>query len=119
MRFSLIALVSIFTIWMVNSSCERVKPEAPPHTTLDSTLQTPQSILRVPIQYDVAKLEEMTNSRISGKFIDEKLLVNDNGDSLHLQIEKRGPILFSWKSPTLHCSFPVKVSGQYFKRIGK
>jgi hypothetical protein len=119
MRISLIGLASILTIWMVNSSCERVKPEAPPHSTLDSTLHTPQSVLRIPIQYDVAKLEEMTNSRILGTFIDEKIPVNDKGDSLHLQIEKRGPILLSWKSPTLHCSFPLKVSGKYFKRIGK
>src|SRR5687767_9610047 len=119
MRLSLIGLASILTIWMANSSCERVRPEAPPHTTLDSTLRTPQSLLRIPIQYDVAKLEAMTNSRILGTFIDEKILINDKGDSLHLQIEKRGPILLSWKSPTLHCSFPLKVSGKYFKRIGK
>lgn len=119
MRLSLIGLASILTIWMVNSSCERVRPEAPPRTTLDSTLQMPQSVLRVPIQYDVAMLEEMTNARIRGTFINEKIQVNEKGDSLHLQIEKRGQILFTWKSPVLHCSFPVKVSGQYFKRIGK
>jgi hypothetical protein len=119
MRLSLIGLASLLTIWMVNSSCERVRPEAPQRTLLDSTLQMPQSVLRIPIQYDVAMLEEMTNSRITGTFINEKIQVNDKGDSLNLQIEKRGPILFTWKSPTLHCSFPVKVSGQYFKRIGK
>lgn len=119
MRLSLIGLASILTIWMVNMACERVRPEAPSRTTLDSTLHAPLSVLRIPIQYDVPKLEEMANARISGIFIDEKIRVNEKGDSLHLRIEKRGPILFSWKSPTLHCSVPVKVSGQYFKRIGK
>ncbi len=118
MRLSLIGLASILTIWMVNISCERVKPEAPRRTTLDSTLQTPLSVLRIPIEYDIDKLEQMTNSRIRGIFIDEKIQVNEKGDSLHLQIEKRGPIMFAWKSPVLHSSIPVKVSGTYFKRIG-
>ena len=117
MRLSLIGLASILTIWMANIACERVRPEAPLATTLDSTLQTPLSVLRIPIQYDVENLEEMVNARILGTFIDEKIRVNEKGDTLHLKIEKRGPILLSWKSPTLHCSFPVKVSGQYFKRI--
>jgi hypothetical protein len=118
MRLSLFGLSCILSMWMVTISCERVRPEAPSPTTLDSTLYTPLSDLAIPIQYEVSKLEEMINTKIQGTFVNEKLKVNEKGDSLYLKIEKRGVILLSWNSPSLYCSFPVKVSGTYVKRIG-
>lgn len=119
MRLSIIGLISAVGIWMVNISCERIRPEAPRITPLDSTLQIPVSKITIPIQYEVTKLEKMVNDKIQGVFLKEGFKVNTNGDSLFLQIEKQGRIILSWSNPTLYYSVPVKVSAKFMKRVGK
>jgi hypothetical protein len=103
---------------MMSISCERIRPDPPPHTSLDSSLQIPVSTVTVPVQYEVAKLEKLVNTKIQGIFFKEKFKINDKGDSLSLEIEKNGPIMLSWNNPTLYYSFPVKVSGKFTKRVG-
>lgn len=118
MRSSLIGLTVVLLIWTLVFSCNRVKPEPPPRTTLDSSLAVPVSTLTIPIHYDIKRLEDMVNSKVKGVFVREKFKVNEKGDSLYIEIEKRGDILLSWNNPTLSYSFPVKVSGNYIKRVG-
>jgi hypothetical protein len=118
MRSSLIGLTVVLLIGAVVFSCNRVKPEPPPHTTLDSSLAIPVSTLTIPIHYDIKRLEKMVNSKVKGVFLREKFKVNQKGDSLYIEIEKRGDIQLSWNNPTLSYSFPVKVSGNYIKRVG-
>lgn len=118
MRLPIIGLMTILTIWMVSISCERIKPEPPRQTLLDSTLSIPLSTLTIPIRYEVSKLEDMVNSKITDIILNEKFKVNDKGDSLSIVVEKSSVISLSWSNPTLYYSVPVRVSGKYFKRVG-
>lgn len=104
--------------WAIVFSCQRVKPEPPVATTLDSSLAIPISTLTIPVHYDIKRLEEMVNTKVKGVFLREKFKVNDKGDSIDMEIEKSGPISLSWSNPTLYYSFPVRVSGHYIKRVG-
>lgn len=119
MRSILIGLTVVLPIWVIGFSCGHIKPEPPPRTALDSSLAVPLSTLTIPIHYDVDRLEAMVNAKVKGVFLREKFKVNDKGDSVYIEIEKRGPILLSWHSPTLFYSFPVRVSGQYIKHVGR
>lgn len=102
---------------MANFSCKRVKPMAPEATTLDSVLVAPVSTINVPIHYEIAKLEEIVNSKVKGTFIRDQFKLNDKGDSLYLEVEKKGPILLSWNDHTLYYSVPLKVSAKILKHI--
>jgi hypothetical protein len=100
-------------------SCDRIKPEAPKETTLDTLLPLPISTLVIPVHYEVAELEETINTKVQGTFIREWLQMNEKGDSLYIEITKRDRILLSWKGTTLFYSFPIKVSVKFIKTIGK
>jgi len=118
MRLSTIAWMSILLIWMAIISCERIKPEPPRQTSLDSTLIPPLSTLTIPIRYEVAKLENMVNSKITGIILNESFRINDKADTLSLVIEKSSPITLSWSNPVLYYSVPVRVSGKFIKHVG-
>jgi len=110
--FSVVVLVMLMLI-----ACERIKPKPPQGTSIDSTLVIPLSTINVPVDYEVAKLEEMVNKKIEGVFFDQGLKLNDKEDSLYLQLEKRSDIKLSWDEKTLSYSFPLNVSARFKKTI--
>jgi hypothetical protein len=111
--FLSLALVIVF----LSVSCNRVKPEPPIATDLDTLLPLPQSTLVIPIHYEVSQLEETINSKVQGTFIQEWARINDKGDSLYIEITKRKKILLSWKGNTLNYSLPIKVSVKFIKSV--
>jgi hypothetical protein len=111
--FSCIFLVMLLLL----NACERIKPKPPLATNIDSTLAIPLSTINIPVDYEVDKLEEMVNTKIDGVFLDQWLKLNDKGDSLYLQLEKRSDIKLSWDKKTLSYSFPLNVSARFKKTI--
>ncbi len=102
---------------MAFSSCERIKPKPPVATTLDSTLVIPLSTINIPIDYEVTKLQEMVNTKIQGTFLRQWLTLNDKGDSLYIELEKRSNIKLTWHKRTLTYSFPLNVSAKFKKSV--
>ncbi|HTJ49740.1 MAG TPA: DUF4403 family protein [Cyclobacteriaceae bacterium] len=111
--FSFIVLMML----MLLNACERIRPKPPQATNIDSTLTIPLSTINIPIDYEVAKLEEMINTKIKGVFLDQWLKLNNKGDSLYLQLEKRSDIKLSWDKKTLSYSLPLNVSAKFKKSI--
>jgi hypothetical protein len=99
--------------------CERVKPVPPEPTTLDSALQVPISSLMIPIRYHVDSLEEIINSKIAGTFLKQWIEVNENHDSLYLELTKKSKINIRWINNILHYRFPLYLEGKFIKHIGK
>lgn len=99
--------------------CERVKPIPPKPTALDSALQVPLSSLMIPIRYHVDSLEEMINNKITGTFVKQWIEVNENHDSLYLELTKKDKIKIRWINNSLHYSFPLHLEGKFIKRVGK
>ena len=64
MTFNPLSFIGCVLILMAFSSCQRVKPKPPIATSLDSTLVIPLSTINIPINYEVAKLQEMVNAKI-------------------------------------------------------
>jgi hypothetical protein len=79
-RILLIA-IPLLTIFY---GCNRVAPEAPKRTTLDSTLQVSESELAVPVFYPLADLENLVNEKLANRIIDAKMAINEKNDSLFL-----------------------------------
>ncbi len=111
--YSFIGLMSILII----NSCHRVKPKPPLATTLDSTLTIPLSTINIPIDYEVTKLEKMVNTKITGIFLRQWIKINDKGDSLYIELEKRADIKMSWNKQTLSYAFPLNVSSRIKKSV--
>lgn len=99
--------------------CERVKPIPPKPTALDSALQVPLSSLMIPIRYHVDSLEEIINNKITGTFVKQWIEVNENHDSLYLELTKKDKIKIRWINNSLHYSFPLHLEGKFIKRVGK
>lgn len=99
--------------------CERVKPIPPKPTELDSALHVPLSSLMIPIRYHVDSLEEMINNKITGTFVKQWIEVNENHDSLYLELTKKDKIKIRWINNSLHYSFPLHLEGKFIKRVGK
>jgi hypothetical protein len=112
--FILVCFVVLFS-W----SCKRVRPEAPERSTLDSTLQIPTSELRIPISYDVKKLESWLNAKISGTFVNQRFQVNESGDSLWLKVQKVKPFTLKWRQGVLYYDLPLAMEATYYKRVGR
>lgn len=117
MTLKTFSFIGCVLMLMVFSSCERVKPEPPVGTTLDSTLVIPLSTINIPIDYEVAKLQEMVNTKIKGTFLRQWMKLNDKGDSLYIELEKRANITLTWDRRTLSYSFPLNVSAKFKKSV--
>ncbi|MEQ9591246.1 MAG: DUF4403 family protein [Cyclobacteriaceae bacterium] len=116
MSFRSIVLI-FFLIGLLMSSCKRVKPKVPVRTTLDSVLVIPLSTLTLPIRLSVADLEVLINSKIEGVFVKNWIKLNDEGDSLYIEIERKAKVKIAWDGRRLSSRFPIKVSGNFVKRI--
>lgn len=106
-------------VLMVIFGCGRVRPEAPYATELDSTLTLPLSTLVIPIRYHVDSLENTINEKVKGTFLKQWIEVNDNKDSLYLELTKKSRIAIHWQNTTLAYQFPLHIEGKFIKRIGK
>lgn len=108
-----------FIMLMVIFGCGRVRPEAPYATELDSTLTLPLSTLVIPIRYHVDSLENTINEKVKGTFLKQWIEVNENKDSLYLELTKKSRIAIRWQNTTLSYQFPLHIEGRFIKRIGK
>lgn len=115
MRFSSFVLISVFLA--LGISCKQVQPKPPEPTSLDSLLTAPVSTLLIPVYFKISDLESIVNKKVQGVFIHEWLRLNDSGDSLYLEIEKKNRIQFSWDGKRLKSTLPLKVSGKFIKRL--
>jgi Domain of unknown function (DUF4403) len=118
-KFTITSTGCFLYILMAIFGCERVKPVPPKATVLDSALHVPLSSLMIPIRYHVDSLEEIINNKISGTFLKQWLEVNENQDSLYLELTKKDKIKIRWINNSLHYSFPLYLEGKFIKRIGK
>lgn len=113
--FQLYFILSIFSCL----SCKRISPEAPERSKLDSTMSVQESVLNIPISYDIKRLESWVNQKIQGTFVNQGLYINEKGDSLFLTVNKLAPIKMSWHNATLYYELPLALSGTIYKRIGR
>jgi hypothetical protein len=115
-RFTYFLLLGIVLV-LFSVSCKKIKTEPPQPTSNDTTLFAPTSVITVPLHYSLNSLEELVNSNLSGRFMDKWMLVNKEGDSLHLVLERKGSSKLQWQNGTLKIVFPLKASAQYVKRV--
>src|SRR5690606_26267021 len=57
--------------------------------------------------------------KITGTFVKQWIEVNENHDSLYLELTKKNKIKIRWINNSLHYSFPLHLEGKFIKRIGK
>jgi len=105
-------VVAMALLILIFTSCHRVKPEAPPESTLDTLIEPPVSVLYVPVQYRVSGFEKLINDKVQGTFVDKWLALNEGGDSLQLRVSKVRPITLKRKDRTLFIVIPIRVSGK-------
>ncbi len=98
-------------------TCKKVKPEAPPASTLDTLLKPEESVFYVPVQYRVSGFQELINSKIEGTFINKWINISDKGDSLHLQVIKHREITLRRENKTLFIVVPLKISGNVRAKV--
>ena len=68
------------------SACSPTATSEPPKTsTLDSTLQVPDSELSVPIFYPLADLEALVNGKLEKKIIEAKIAIDQGAADVQLQ----------------------------------
>lgn len=103
--------ISLFT------ACSKLKPEPIRETSLDSVLFTPVSTLVIPIRYEVKELENLINSKIKGRFINQGIKLNEKGDSLYLEVTRIKPISLQWRTPVLKIELPVDISGKFSVKV--
>lgn len=115
MRIGSFVLISIFLV--LGISCKQKQPKPPEPTSLDSLLTNPVSTILIPVHFKISDLESIVNKKVQGVFIHEWLRLNDSGDSLYLEIEKKNRIRFSWDGKRLKSTLPLKVSGKFIKRV--
>ena len=98
-------------------SCEKIEPEGPAQTLTDTTLVAPISTLTIPVSYDVQNLENLVNKKLEGVFFKKWLKLNNDGDSLFLELERTSRTNLSWSNLALRTEFPIRVSANVIKKI--
>ncbi|WP_160143495.1 DUF4403 family protein [Chryseolinea soli] len=98
--------------------CERVRPEPPKPTRLETELTPPRSTVVIPVYYHVDSLEATINNKVKGTFLKKWMVLNEKGDSLYLETTRTGRINIAWDKHALTSSFPLHVSGKFIKHLG-
>jgi hypothetical protein len=98
---------------------ERIAPQAPIQTKLDTTLLVPRSELIFPVNFEVKELSELLNVAISGTFFKAPLTINERGDIVDLEIKRSAPLRISWQMPYLEMTVPLHLSGIGKIKMGK
>jgi len=109
-----VAIIAALALWR----CDRVKPEPPKPTTLETELVPPHSTIVIPVYYHVDSLEAIINNKVRGTFLKKWVLLNDKGDSLYLEMTRTGHVNIDWDKNAMACSFPLNVSGKFIKHLG-
>ncbi len=105
-------LAAISLLFLLALGCSRIKPPAPPRTTLDSTLIVPVSTLNVPVYYVIADVEALANEKIGAEPREARVAINKKGDSLFLTITRYEPVSISYDGKrSLTCRVPVDIKG--------
>src|SRR5690606_26134325 len=103
--------------WYYKSRNPSIKPNAPPRSVLDSTLQVPLSTLRIPLDFSLYDLETTVNKKLSGVFLQEWLAVGDKKkDSIYLALERFDAIKLKWKPGLLTADVPLRIEFKFMKK---
>jgi hypothetical protein len=113
----LIGALVYLAFWLFGG--EKVAPQAPPPTQLDTTILVPRSELIFPVNFEVKELSELLNVAISGTFFKAPLTVNERGDIVELEIKRSAPLRISWQMPYLEMTVPLHLSGIGRIKVGK
>lgn len=114
--FQTITLLIFFFYFI--SGCQKIKPEPPERSTLDSMMQVPNSVLNIPIEYDIQNLQDWLNKKIYGTFVNQSLNL-DEKDSIYLSVKKIAPIRMWWIKGVLWYELPIELSVSYFRKLGR
>ncbi len=114
-KISFLLLVLIIAVYV--SSCNKIEPEGPSQTLLDSSLVVPVSTITIPVSYEVRNLEDLVNKKLEGVFFKKWLKLNSGGDSLFLELERTSRVQLSWANQALQIEFPIHVSGNFIKKF--
>lgn len=98
-------------------SCERVRPEPPVPSDLDTLLSPPLSVIHVPVQYRVSEIQDLLNEKVKGTFVKKWLVINDNSDSLYLEVSRREEITLRRREQTLYYTVPLKITGKVKAKV--
>jgi hypothetical protein len=118
-RKYLLAILSPVIFILVNACSPAAKTEAPRASTLDSTLQVPESELSVPIFYPLADLEALVNGKLENKIIEANIAIDEKKrDSLFLTITRFKPVDIDYDGTRgITCSVPLKISGLFDTKV--
>jgi hypothetical protein len=118
-RRYLLAILSLLLFILVNACSPVTKTEPPKASSLDSTLQVPESELSVPIFYPLADLEALVNGKLENKIIEAKIAIDEKKrDSLFLSISRFKPVDIDYDGTRgITCSVPLKISGLFDTKV--
>lgn len=103
---------------IIFDGCNRVAPEAPARTTLDSTLQVSESELAVPVFYPLADLENLVNEKLANRIIDAKVAISEKDDSLFLSVSRFKPVEIEYDAVRgITLQLPVQISGTIDSKV--
>lgn len=105
--------------WLiVVSSCSTIKPEAPAENYPEFSVKPPLSIINVPFELDIRKLETMFNNEFRGAIYSDTSFTNNGNDNLKLTAYKRENIRFSLNGNELSYRVPLLVMIKYKYSVG-
>src|SRR5688572_25250379 len=107
-------------LFILSNACSPTTTTEPPRaSTLDSTLQVPESELSVPIFYPLADLEALVNGKLDGKIIEANIAIDEKKrDSLFLTISRFKPVDIDYDGTRgITCSVPLKISGLFDTKV--
>jgi hypothetical protein len=116
-QYFLFPVLVVATLVLLGSCKPEVKVEGPAKTTREQTIEAPVSVLTIPIKLPLDEIKDMVNFNLEGKFLKEWFKVNNEGDSLYLELERIAEAKMRWNNNKLYTTFPIKVSGKFVKKV--
>jgi hypothetical protein len=86
---------------------------APKAITEDIVIDVLPSAFNIPVSYDIEKLEELLNNKLSGKFLEKNIFLQETKkEQITLTLTKQSNIEISSNGKELLCRFPLHVDAK-------
>ena len=118
---SICQIGSIAVVLFAFAACNRdtIEAQRPPSSEDTLSLTPPFSSVIVDLKYPVNELEAIIEQVLSGTFINNRIPLKKDGDSLDLKISRTAPIKMEWKKGELLISTSFQANAVYLKRLSR
>lgn len=111
----------IVSVLIFFTSCKSLKVEKPVESYNPPVISPKPSVITVPIEVDIASLQSMINSKVTGLLYEDKSLEDNNNDNTMIKAWKKEDITFSINGNELSYRLPLKLwvkTGFKFEKLG-